>query len=412
MATMLAALPIAVIIWGPALRASIGGRSLLISASQLTIAVLVVYVGVEMLGGSRYRQLPSGGGWLLASVTLLVLPVFWSSDLEGGTVAYLNFASGTIGGLAIALIWTNTQRGTCWIDIGYLVFVTGTILQLLIAFSEADSKTMLHQSSRTAWGNSNFVAGCLVVGAFALMGRSAKTRKYRTAAAVIGFTGIAVALFTLSRGAIIAACTGMIFFLWSSFSKFPERRLLRSGADSSKPGTFRTARLLARIMAVFVPVAAFQALAYVTSLRAEVNGRVYVNVDTRVELYKLAWQEFLAHPLTGTGWASLRDSTQTAMGQSNTFAHNILFSMLQIGGLMAVPYLLALFVLVYRGLKLGGNYAAAIAAAIAISLTDPFFESTAGNLLFLPVAVLAISTSSTSRDHSDMTESDRKATTH
>jgi hypothetical protein len=43
----------------------------------------------------------------------------------------------------------------------------------------------------------------------------------------------------------------------------------------------------------------------------------------------------------------------------------------------------------YRALRHGGPYTAALAAAIAISMTQPFFESTVCNLIILPVAFLA-----------------------
>jgi hypothetical protein len=63
--------------------------------------------------------------------------------------------------------------------------------------------------------------------------------------------------------------------------------------------------------------------------------------------------------------------------------------MLQIGGLLSVPYLVVLAVLVYKALRRGGSYAAAVAAAVAVSMTQPFFESTVGNLIVLPVVLLA-----------------------
>jgi hypothetical protein len=77
------------------------------------------------------------------------------------------------------------------------------------------------------------------------------------------------------------------------------------------------------------------------------------------------------------------------VGENQTFAHNLVFSMLQIGGLLSIPYLVVLAVLSYRAFRHGGPYAAAIAAAIAISMTQPFFESTVCNLIVLPVALLA-----------------------
>ena len=147
--------------------------------------------------------------------------------------------------------------------------------------------------------------------------------------------------------------------------------------------------LLLRVLSVLIPLAAFMALDRATDLRAQLNDRVYANVDMRVTLYQLAWEEFLKSPLTGTGWASFRQASLDSVGESQTFAHNLVFSMLQIGGLMAVPYLVVLAVVMYRALTRGGPYRAAVAASIAVSLTQPFFESTVGTLLILPVAIVA-----------------------
>ena len=383
----IAGLPLALIAAGPAIVTGVGGRTLPVYASQIAIAVLLIHIGFSALAHRSYG-VPNMMRWLLAAIALLALPLMWSNDPAAAMLAYVNFASGTVGGMAIAAVWKGMPRSYSWIDVGYIVFLIVAVAQLLVTYSQARSVNALHQSSQTPWGNSNFVAGCIVVAALIVMGRSASLGRGRKFAVTVGLVAIGVALLTLSRGALIAACVGAVFLLWS-----------KSQAQRTAAGQVHVnavvARLLSRTLAVFVPAVAFLAVGHVTELRAQVSGQVYRNVDTRFEMYRMAWQQFLESPLTGTGWASFREVS--SLGSS--FAHNLVLSMLQIGGLLAVPYLTTLGVLAYRVFRRGGPYAAAVAAAIAISMTDPFFESTVGNLIVLPVAFLACLSPARTADH-------------
>jgi O-antigen ligase len=250
-----------------------------------------------------------------------------------------------------------------------------------------------------SWGVSSMVAGGLVVGALIVMARSASLGRNRKFAVAVGLVAIGVALLTLTRGAVIAACVGAMFFLWSKPGQQRPRRLRPALTASRHVDISVLVRLLARVLAVFVPVVGLIAVERVTELRAHVNTQVYENIDIRFEMYRLAWEEFLKSPWTGTGWASFRESSLGITGQSLTFAHNLVVSMLQIGGLLSLPYLVALSFLAYRALRHGGPYTAAVAASIAISMTQPFFESTFCNLIFLPVAFLAgLSTTTAAED--------------
>jgi hypothetical protein len=260
---------------------------------------------------------------------------------------------------------------------------------LVFSFLKVQLINSLHQSSQTPWGNSNFVAGCLVVGALVVMARSASLRCHRKYLLPLGVIAIGAALFTLSRGAIIAACVGTVFFLWFKSAQRPQRPLTSTVTASRRRADRILARMSSRVLSVLIPVMAFIAFDHATDLRAQVDDRVYANVDVRVAMYRLAWEEFLDNPLTGSGWASFRDASLMTTGESQTFAHNVALSMLQIGGLLSVPYLVVLAVLVYKALRRGGPYAAAVAAAVAVSMTQPFFESTVGNLIVLPVVLLA-----------------------
>lgn len=378
----LAGLPLALIAVGPAITIAVRERSLPIYASHIAVCALLLHMGFSILAHKGIRSIPVTARWILAGATLLAIPVLWASDAGAGIVAYLNFASGTVGGIAIGLLWKETARQFSWIDAGFVVFLVLGCLQLLSSFRGAGSIISLHQSSQTPWGNSNFVAGCLVVAAYVVVARAIQVGRFQKIALLFGTGVIAVASLTLSRGAILAAAAGAILLLWLVAS--------RRNAVASSGGQRIIPIFVSRILAVLVPVAAFLAIERVTDLRAQVNRQVFINVDTRFTLYELAWRQFLEHPFTGTGWASFRDASLNAAGQIQTFAHNLVLSMLQIGGLLAMPYLVGLFCLAISALRRGGPYAAAIGAALALSMTDPFFESTVGNLIVIPIIMVAV----------------------
>jgi hypothetical protein len=403
-----AGLVLALIAVGPAVTVGIDDRTLPVYATQLATAVLVIHFGFSGLAQRSFGGVPATMRWLLASVALLAVPLMWTKD-PAAVLAYMNFASGTIGGIAIAQVWKAVPLGYSWIDVGYVVFILGGATALLGSLSKARSVNSLHQSSMTPWGNSNFVAGCLVVAALIVMARSIHIGRHRKYAITFGLAVIGVALLTLSRGAAIAACVGAVFFLWSKSGKQLPRQLRPAPTASSHVDANVVVRLLLRVLAVFVPVAGYMAIEHATELRAQLNAQVTRNIETRFEMFRLAWEEFLKSPLTGTGWASFREASLGTTGESQTFAHNLVLSMLQIGGLLSVPYMVALAILMYRALRHGGPYTAAVAAAIAVSMTQPFFESTVGNLIFLPVAFLAgLATATAAEDRGGAVVTPRK----
>jgi O-antigen ligase/polysaccharide polymerase Wzy-like membrane protein len=385
----LAGLPLALIAVGPAIVADVGGRTLPVYASQIAISVLAIHIGFSMLARHSYGDVPETMRWLLAATGLLAIPLIWSTDPAAGMLAYFNFASGTVGGIAIAVVWRSMPRDYSWIDVGYTVFLIAGVAQLLMRYSGASSVNSLHQSSPMPWGVSSVVAGGLVVAALTVIARSAALGSQRKYAVMVGLVAMGVALLSLTRGAIIAASVGAVFFLWSKSSQRRPQRIGPALTTSRHVNDNSLSRFFLRMLAICVPVGGFIAIERATELRAQVNGQVYTNIDTRFEMYRLAWEEFVKSPLTGTGWASFRETSLSATGQSETFAHNLVVSMLQIGGLLSLPYLLALSFLAYRALRHGGQYTAAVAASIAISMTQPFFESTVCNLIVLPVAFLA-----------------------
>ena len=383
----LAGLTLALIPVGAAISVGLAGRTLNIYASQIALTILVIHIAFSALYERSGGWLDPAMVWLLLALVALALPLLWSTDLPGGVVAYMNFASGLVGGIAIAVIWKGVPHGFSWIDIGYAVFLVAGVAQLAFSLVDAGTVNAMHQAAQTPWGNSNFVAGCLVIGSFVLMARSLIVGIYIKWAMALGVTAIMVAALTLSRGAIVAASVGGMVFLWSVFSPMRERQrfeVSKNSADSVPLG-----QLVTRGLAVLAPVAAIFAVFWATELRAGVNDRVHRNVEDRLSIYGLAWNEYIENPLTGTGWASFRATAEQTSGFSTTFAHNFVLSMLQLGGALSIPYLLAIAYLAYRAARYGNLYLAPVAAGFAIAMTDPFFESFVGNMLWLPVLLIA-----------------------
>ncbi len=389
---LLASLPIALVVLGPILLLPIGGRSLPIYASQIAIALLFVHLFTSQLAlrkqglADHHHPMPTPIKFLIFGVFLLAIPLYRAADPAAGLLAYLNFASGSLGAIALASVWRRNVAEYSWIDLAYVVFASVGVAQLLMSFRQADSINALHQSSQTPWGNSNFVAGCLVVVAFIIIGRSGAIGKYRLVSIAAGAAIIGTAMLTLSRGAAVAACIGGMCLLWSKFGP----RISDSAKDVRTRALGQIVRMALRGLAVLLPFGAFLIVDWATTLRAVVNTQVHENVDTRLAMYELAWNEFLRAPFTGTGWASFREASLANIGQSQTFAHNSVLSLLQIGGMLSLPFLLSLAFLIYHALKGGGPYTAAIAASVTISMTDPFFESLVGNLLAIPFALVVL----------------------
>jgi hypothetical protein len=384
-----AGLPLGLIALGPAILLGIGDRTLPIYACQIATAVLVIHIGFTVLARRNYGGVPNTMRWLLAATALLAIPLVWSNDRAAGMLAYFNFASGTVGGMAIAHIWKGMSRRYSWIDVGYFVFLIVGVAQLLVSYSNAGPLNSLHQLSPMPWGVTSVVAGTLVVTSLVVMARSSEVGRHKKFAVTVGLVAIGVAMLTLTRGAVIAACVGAIFFLWSRTGHQRPRQLRPALVSSSHANTNILVRLLLRALAVLIPVIGFLAIERATELRAQLNTQVYANIDIRFEMYRLAWEDFLENPLTGTGWASFRETSLDVTGQSQSFAHNLVVSMLQIGGLLSLPYLVILSFLAYRVFRHGGPYTAAVAASVAVSMTQPFFESTVCNLIIVPIIFIA-----------------------
>ena len=167
--------------------------------------------------------------------------------------------------------------------------------------------------------------------------------------------GVFVAILTLSRGALLAAAVGLLVLFWSA------------GRTVWTRGLFRTAGAVG-VLAV-VPV-----MQYLISARSQGGFNPEENVADRFTLFELAWRSFLESPITGTGWLALRDMS----ADNISFAHNMVVSFLQIAGLFGAAYVVILLVESFRAMRRRPLMGAAVAAALAVSMSDPFFESAIG----------------------------------
>jgi hypothetical protein len=332
------------------------GRSLLIAYSLLVGTMLVVHVLAGTLAGRTQRG-PLGRAFRLATVMLLAMfvPVLADGLQLRALVAYASFAGGTLCGLAIAAVWSTTRRHFGFVDGCLVFFVLVTAAQLRLS---GDTGSNLHQAEVT-WGASNYVAGTLVVASLAVVARllEVRTARWLWAVPVIGFGS---ALLTLSRGAAVAGAIGLLVLLWNS-------------------GRTTTTRFLLRVSCVGLVVAAAEVFTAITDARSVGGYDPGQNIDARITLLSIAWDQFLSSPLTGTGWLALRDVGAFAVPIS--FAHNVVLSFLQIGGLFGLVFLVVLARQVYVGLRHRTPMFAAVAALLAMSFSDPFLEGGVGSLI-------------------------------
>jgi len=366
----LAALTIVTIPLGPLL-ITVGTRALPVYWSQIAFAALCFHLIFSSLAARARRAAapPMRVGLALSLITLMGVGLISPRDELAAVLAYANFSTAVLGGVLVGRLWAYDRAerfGT--IDKAWYIFVLTAAAQLLSSFGNAQSFTELHQNSVTPWGESNFVAGVIVVASLLVLARLADT----ASPWILGIPIVcacAVALATLSRGALLAAGVGVATYLWAlgrrPFSKFA-----------------------LRVTALAVPIVLLMALNGVTSIRSQVNSQVFANIDARWRLYETALGEFRASPIIGTGWASLRQVSET--GQS-TFAHNVVFSFLQIGGLGGLAFLCIVAVFSIVAIRRFPRLASPILGALAVSMTDPFLESYVAGLLFWAIIWLGAS---------------------
>jgi len=354
----------------------VGAKTLTVSVTEVVLGLFVCHL-VVLAGWPRIKSfasaMPRAVSVLAVGIALLALPVAWAPDTAAAGAAYINFALGGVGGLLVGATWGRmARRSLNPIDVALIGFVGISALELAIEFVRAGGGANLHHHVNTTWGQSNYVAGVMVVASVALLGRALVSTNGRLVMVLSAAVGIIASLLLYSRGGVMALGAGLLVLAWSV------------------RGPRRT-RVLLRCFSFIIPLTAWAVIYYTTSIRLLVNRQVLINVDARYAIWRIAWLEFLHHPLRGTGWTALRQASLVAFAQPTTFAHNLILSFLQIGGLLAVPYLVGLIWLLARSTRVQMEMSGALVAGIAIALTDPFFEGTVGGMIVLAIAIRGMS---------------------
>jgi O-antigen ligase len=210
-----------------------------------------------------------------------------------------------------------------------------------------------------SWGGSNFIAGIMVVLSLTL-GSRIRELGYRTVLLVVPIMGIAMAALTFSRGALIAATIGLLVLMWN---------VGRTGVGRS----------LLRTLGVIAVAAAFPVMQYIIATRSAGGYDPSQNISTRFRLYDAAWRDFQSSPVIGTGWLALREAKEFIVEIS--YAHNVVFSFLQIAGACGAVFIVVLLRDSYRSLRRSPLTGGAVVAALAISMSDPFYEGGIGALV-------------------------------
>ncbi|MEO6412248.1 MAG: O-antigen ligase family protein [Pedococcus sp.] len=276
-----------------------------------------------------------------------------------GGYALVMFVVGTVGGIGVGTVWAVSSRRVGWVDLGATFCLVVTVLQLASRFAAAGSPSGFHRAAVLSWGGSNFIAGVTVVLSLTLASRI-RELGYRAVLLAVPIAGIGAAALTFSRGALIAASVGLLVLMWNV-------------------GKTSVGRSFLRTLGVIAVAAAFPIMQYIVATRSAGGYDPSQNLSIRYVLFKYAWQDFQSSPLIGTGWLALRDAGLFTVEVS--YAHNLILSFLQIAGAGGAVFIVVLLRDSYRGLRRSPLTGGAIAAALAISMSDPFFEGGVGALV-------------------------------
>jgi O-antigen ligase len=366
---VLSAAVLASIPFGPVLSVGSGGGSATVTLSHLVTAVLALHLLFSKLASRVAFR--TGLGLGAGSIGLMALPALMSPSLASGTFAFFNYSMGILAGVTVGIVWGRKySQHLGLIDAGMAFFLLAGAMQLASQFLSASSINALHQNAQTPWGNSNYAAACLVVGSFALLARGRQMGRPRVVALpVIG--AICAALMTLSRGAALSVAVGIAILLWTS-------------------GSNAWLRVCFRLMSLALPIVALNLIERLETLRYQGSSHADSNISTRFTLYEAAWEDFTKSPLVGNGWVSFRSVSAAAVEQQS-FAHNFFLSFLQIGGMaFGLTTIIAFLILFVLAMRRNPYFMPAISAGLAISMSDPFFEGTIGNVLMIAISSLAL----------------------
>jgi O-Antigen ligase len=340
----------------------LGTKTHIVFTSQV---VAVVYLLLRLVGPASAERLRGQGicAVLILSMApaLVVAPSFRSA-----VVAYTNYTTGVLAALIVATGFFVERSGSYIRRAIYWLPVI-TAIQLIFSLRNATQISAFHQNAHISWGDSNYVAALIIVWVTITIPYLIEHRRPKRYYLPLVFAAV-VALLTLSRGATIAAAVSVASIIWWS----------------TKGATWR---LALRATVTFVPLVAILAVGYIGHLRSAQNHNAAVNVSSRFSLYRIALKDFENSPLVGHGWVSLRAESASAIGQQESFAHNLVASFLQMGGLTASPVIIFVIVATVTLCRRGSPLFPAALAGFAISMSDPFFEGYVGAMTMFGILI-------------------------
>ena len=365
--SVLAGLALGLTPFGTAFDISIDSRVFVITYSMLVTVLAWLLLLARALDTGAAPLIPSKLAlWLFAMLISMLIPVLLAPDTGAAAGGYMSFAWGALAGFAIfAVVRSVSQVQFGALDAGMVVFLVWTAYQILSLLGDVDAVWNWHEAAILSWGRHNYVAGVLsIVALFAL----ARAREFAGSlrivlfiSAILGLAGVAA---TMSRGGILAAVAGLAVYVYRS-------------ARST------TGKVLTLTIALVILGTGVWAFEYVTQLRSMRDAQAEENIAGRVRIWSQAISHFVDSPLTGTGWLAMR-------GDGGTYAHNLVLSFLQIGGLVGMVVVIApVTVLALRGLRYGGHYAGPLAAAMVFGASDPLLEGTVGGMATFAVLLIA-----------------------
>jgi O-antigen ligase len=344
---------------GPAFMITRHGHTAPVLWLEIAISALAAYVLVSRIWLRRpFAPVP-----VLALLPLLAILILQRRDVDRAVITLFHIALGMIGGWGLACLWLR-RSGHTWsaVDSGLVVAGLATTVQVFLAvlpYSPLD----YHEHAAISWGISNYIAVVLVIIGLTTWGRmrSCRLPAILLICPLLIFAG---AIITLSRVGIVALLGGVGVALLT-------RVLARRGLRKRDAALFTTVVALAVIAVIAVSIVRTG-----HHSRFSVEGSFWM----RFQLWWVGLQVFLRSPILGTGFGTLRPDALRAVGQPQTFAHNVEVSMLQQAGLFAVPYLAVIALCAYRALRYdrGGGLRLGVLAVLVTSQIEPLFEDTVG----------------------------------
>jgi O-antigen ligase len=240
-------------------------------------------------------------GWSALTLALARDPLTGIAELKEWIVAW------AVGGLALAFA-RDARRARVLLGV---VAVTGAMVALLMAWEALHSPfgfvlAVLLKKVDLAWGRTNYLAGLLILALPVTLGLFGHAASWRARVGWIAITVLQSAgiLLSASKGAVVALIVGLTI----AFAR---------GGKGSRV----TAFALVAIAALGIGVFSFGPLHEVIAYRLQSSALDY-SVSERMDLYRLAAQQFARHPVFGIGLNNFSVAANRLTGV-DTVPHNL-----------------------------------------------------------------------------------------